>query len=238
MAGPTAPTVLIVDDEPALADGHAERLSDHSDVRTAYGGREALEALDPAVDVVLLDRRMPDLTGAEVIERIRRRRVDPQVVMLTGVEPAVDVVDMGFDEYLVKPVSRETLQETIERMRRRATYDEKLRQYFALASKRAALEARHAPDHLAGEHAYMRLRRRLTTLERELDEALAALPKMDGFLVATAHARPCSASSGDSRLEDPALDDGRLEDLALDDGRIEHRTSGPSAPRPGPGRPG
>lgn len=111
-----SPTVLFVDDEPAIADGHAARLSDDYEVRTAYGGEEAMETMDDEIDVVCLDRRMPGMSGGEVLEAIREEGYDCRVLMLTGVEPDRDVVEMGFDDYIVKPVGGEQLRETVERL--------------------------------------------------------------------------------------------------------------------------
>lgn len=180
----TTPTILIVDDEPALADGHAARLEEY-DVRTAYNGNEAFRELDPDVDVVLLDRRMPGLSGDQILERIRGWDIDCRVVMLTGVEPSVDIISMGFDEYLRKPVSREELHATIERMCRRSTYNSKLQEYFALASKRATLETEHSQSELREKAKYEHLCERLAAVEEELDEVLSSLPEKDGYLVAT-----------------------------------------------------
>lgn len=177
-------TILIVDDEPALADGHASQLADH-DVRTAYDGEAALEALSPEVDIVLLDRRMPGLSGDAVLERIRSAGYDCRVVMLTGVEPTVDIVEMGFDEYLQKPVSREELHETVRRVHQRSAYDAKLQEYFSLASKRATLETRNARDELEAEPKYEHLCERLESVQGKLDDLLSDLPEADGYLVAT-----------------------------------------------------
>ena len=178
------PTILIVDDQPALADGHASQLADH-DVRTAYDGEAALDALSPEVDIVLLDRRMPGLSGDAVLERIRSAGYDCRVVMLTGVEPTVDIVEMGFDDYLQKPVSRKELHETVERVHRRSTYDAKLQKYFSLASKRATLETRNARDELESEPEYERLCERLASVQRKLDDLVSDLPDADGYFVAT-----------------------------------------------------
>lgn len=184
MSNEPNPTILIVDDEPALADGHASQLDDH-DVRTAYDGAEALESLDPDVDIVLLDRRMPGLSGDEVLERIRTAGFDCRVIMLTGVEPSVDIVEMGFDEYLQKPVRGEELRETVERVHQRTEYDSKLREYFSLASKRATLETRHSSEDLEAEPKYEHLCERLRSVQQQLDDVLADLPEEDGYLVAT-----------------------------------------------------
>ncbi len=115
MAGEAA-RILFVDDEPALADGHAAQLTEDYDVETAYDGDEALAVVDDGVDVVFLDRRMPGRSGGEVLEEIRDRELDCRVVMLTGVEPDVDVVEMGYDEYVVKPIDEDVLRDTVDRM--------------------------------------------------------------------------------------------------------------------------
>ncbi len=191
------PTILIVDDEPALADGHAALLDDY-DVRTAYSGREGLETLDSDVDIVLLDRRMPGLSGEEVLDRIRNRGVNCRVIMLTGVEPSVDIVEMRFDEYLTKPVSREELRRTVDRIHRRAKYDAKLQEYFALASKRATLETQQPREELTRQPEYTFLCEQLDAIRRELDEVLKGLPDEDGYLVATTEPTELPAKGGTS----------------------------------------
>lgn len=110
------PTILFVDDESALADGYAATLRDEYDTRVAYGGRAGLDRLDETVDVVCLDRRMPGMAGEEILEAIRDAGYDCRVVMLTGVEPDVEVPDMAFDDYLVKPVANDDLRETVDRL--------------------------------------------------------------------------------------------------------------------------
>ncbi|MFB6105679.1 MAG: response regulator, partial [Halobacteriaceae archaeon] len=63
------PTVVVVDDEEGIAEAYSYWLSDEYDVRTAQSGAGALETIDEDVDVVLLDRRMPDRSGDEVLDR-------------------------------------------------------------------------------------------------------------------------------------------------------------------------
>jgi DNA-binding response OmpR family regulator len=196
MSDGTSLTVLIADDEPGLAVGHAARLSEH-DVRTAYDGSEALEKLSEGVDIALLDRRMPGLSGDEVLEHIRDRGIDCRVAMLTGVEPEVDIVSMGFDEYLTKPISREELRTAIDRMERRSTYDTKLQEFFSLASKRAALETEHSTDELADRPEFHQLCERLEAIRDQLDEALAELSEHDGYAVAAEPNDPHETRSED-----------------------------------------
>ena len=136
------PNVLIVDDDEDLADTYAVWLSEHCDVEAVYGGAEARRSIDSDVDIVLLDRRMPDIPGDAVLEDIRERDLDCQVAMLTAVEPDTDIIELPFDEYLVKPVTQSTLRETVDDLLLRAGFDEEAQEYFALESKTEALESR------------------------------------------------------------------------------------------------
>ena len=113
--GSDTATVLVVDDEEEVADVYALRLRNEYDTRVAYGGEDALETIDVDVDVVLLDRRMPDIPGDEVLEQIREKGYDCRIIMLTAVDPGLDIVEMPFDEYLVKPVEKDTLRNCVRR---------------------------------------------------------------------------------------------------------------------------
>lgn len=177
-------TVLIIDDEPAVAEGHAERLRDRYNCLVATDGRAGLDALDETVDVVLLDRRMPGLSGEEVLDHIRETEYDCRVAMLTGVEPEVDVVELGFDDYLTKPLTAERLRETVDSLVRRSQCDERLRRYYALASKVAVLEAEHDRSALATDPRYAELCEELSELRSAVDESLDELSDRDSYVVA------------------------------------------------------
>ena len=167
------PSVLIVEDEPDLANLYTAWLEGEYDVRTAYDGTEALDAIDDDVDVVLLDRRMPELSGDTVLETIRDRNLDCRVAMVTAVEPDFDIIGMGFDDYLVKPVSEEELHRVIDHLLLRSTYDEQLRTLFALASKKALLDAEKNDAELAASQEYAELEDRLAVLRTRVDETVA-----------------------------------------------------------------
>ena len=177
MTGRDRATVLAVDDEEAYVEAFARWLGGDYDVRTATTGEDAFQQLDGAVDVVLLDRRMPGLSGDEILSEIRARDITCQVAMVTAVEPGFDIVEMGFDDYVVKPVSMEDIVGLVESLLRRATFDEQFQECFALASKKAALEANRSPDELAGSEVYAQLNDQLRNAElqanRTLDELLA-----------------------------------------------------------------
>jgi len=166
------PTVLVVDDERGLADLYSIWLEDDYDVRTAYDGTDALDALDADVDVVLLDRQMPDISGDEVLSELRDRGIDCRVAMVTAVEPELDIVDLGFDDYLRKPVDRETLLETVERLLRRSTYDDTVTDFFAAARKQALLSESDDPTVTESEE-FADLEAELAELRGDLDAVVA-----------------------------------------------------------------
>jgi len=163
------PTVLIVDDERAIADAYAEGLSTEYDVRTAYSGATAIDRLDSTVDVLLLDRRMPEVPGDAVLEEIETREIDPRVVMVTAVEPDTDIIEMSFDEYLVKPVSTDRLLEVVERMLARQRQDEQLQRMLAVASKLATLETKLGYQQLEESREYQRLTEEFARLRKGVD---------------------------------------------------------------------
>ncbi|KAB1196505.1 MULTISPECIES: HalX domain-containing protein [Haloferax] len=175
------PLVLIVEDEPDLADLYATWLRDDYRVRVAYGGREALDELDDEVDVVLLDRRMPDLSGDEALTEIRNRGFDCRVAMVTAVEPDFDIIAMGFDDYLVKPVSREALTDTVSNLILRNAYDVGIQDLFSLASKKALLESEKDEATLEDNEEYQALTEKLSELRGELDDTLGQLDESKGL---------------------------------------------------------
>jgi DNA-binding response OmpR family regulator len=165
-------TVLVVDDEPDVADAYAAQLNSEFIVATAYGGQEALDKLDVSVDVVLLDRRMPGVSGDEVLEVIRERDLSIRVAMVTAVDPDFDIIEMPFDDYIIKPVSRDELFETIDRLLRAGTYEEQMRRYYALSAKHATLSANKPESELAGNEQFQQLEEEMESLRDSLDETV------------------------------------------------------------------
>lgn len=175
-------TVLAVDDEEAYLDAYREWLADVAELRTAIDGEDALDKLDRSIDVVLLDRRMPNLTGRAVLERIRNRGIDCRVAMVTAVEPDLEVIDMDFDDYLVKPISESEVRSLVDTLVARRSLDERVQECFSLASKKAALEGAMSESELEATGEYRDLVSSLSTAEAEASESLDRLID-DGAIV-------------------------------------------------------
>lgn len=115
--------ILLVDDEPEIRFVVARGLTaEGHDVIEAADGREAVDLLASAPDLVVLDVNMPELDGWEVLAEIRRRGNTP-VVMLTSEQDEghrIHGLDMGADDYLGKPFSVGELAARVRSVLRRA----------------------------------------------------------------------------------------------------------------------
>ena len=146
--------ILIIDDQVELVETYKGSLEDNYSVRVATDGPEGLAKFDADVDVVLLDRKMPGMSGEEVLTQLRASDVNCRVVMVTAVEPDLDLLSMNFDEYLVKPVSGTDLRNVVKRMLARNALEEHLQATFAVSTKLATIEEKLSADQLAQSQEY------------------------------------------------------------------------------------
>ncbi|MEN8200655.1 MAG: sigma-54 dependent transcriptional regulator [Thermodesulfobacteriota bacterium] len=108
--------ILLVDDEPDLLTGlkrsFAKRLPE-IEVLTAPGGNEALDILaQHEVALVLMDIMMGDMSGLEVLDRIRKNEPEQTVILMTGygtIELAVDAIRRGAWDFVTKPLELDSL---------------------------------------------------------------------------------------------------------------------------------
>jgi two-component system response regulator MprA len=120
--------VLVVDDEPAVRRALERALTlDNYDVELAADGQEALDALATApADAVVLDVMMPGVDGLEVARRMRRAGDRTPILMLTArdaIDDRVTGLDVGADDYLVKPFALRELQARLRALLRRSGED-------------------------------------------------------------------------------------------------------------------
>jgi len=169
------PSILIVDDEERVADTYHLRLRGAYDTTVAHGGQEALETVDETFDVVLLDRRMPGMSGDEVLEEIRSRGLDCRVVMLTAVDPEFEVAEMDVDDYVVKPVDKEQLRSVVERALTISEYNDQRQRLSSLKLKRNVLEVEMDDHELTDSPKYQQLIGEIEALDQEIEEMEDAL---------------------------------------------------------------
>jgi DNA-binding NtrC family response regulator len=113
--------ILIVDDDAALRGALADAIANLGhDFQAAANGSAALAAIEGGgVDAVLLDLRMPGLTGLEVLKRIRERPEPPSVAVLTAHATAANTIEamrLGAVDHLTKPISQAELKRVLAAM--------------------------------------------------------------------------------------------------------------------------
>jgi DNA-binding NtrC family response regulator len=111
--------VLLVDDELDFLDVMRERLANRGmEVSTSASAVEALAQLETEhFDAVILDLKMPGMDGLEALNRIKEKRPEIQVILLTGhatVEKGVEAIKAGALDFVEKPADMESLAEKIK----------------------------------------------------------------------------------------------------------------------------
>ena len=114
-----ADKILFVDDEPAVLDGYKRILQREFDISTAAGGEQALAAIreNGPYSVVISDMRMPGMSGAQFLARVRQTAPDTIRMLLTGhadLNAAMEAVNEGnIFRFLTKPCEKEVLGKAI-----------------------------------------------------------------------------------------------------------------------------
>lgn len=118
----TLPRLLYVEDEAEAAAIVVEMLSDEYLVDHARTGEEGLDrALGRRYDVMVVDRRLPGMSGAELLQAVRTAHLATPAIMLTAlgtVEDRVSGLDAGADDYLLKPFDFDELRARLRALRR------------------------------------------------------------------------------------------------------------------------
>ncbi len=107
MADPVRPTVLVVDDDPAVLESLESTLAElNCRVRTATDGASTLQAAGEDLDLLILDRMLPDADGVELLGRLRADGLTAPAIIITAhptVETAIDALGHQAVYYLAKP---------------------------------------------------------------------------------------------------------------------------------------
>ena len=112
-AGGEESTVVVVDDDAGILEVYEAFLTDHYEVLTATSCEGGLARIDDGVDAVLLDRRMPDMSGDELLSELRARGYEMPVAMVTGDRPDADLAELPFDDCLEKPIGGDELRSRV-----------------------------------------------------------------------------------------------------------------------------
>ena len=117
--------ILLVEDDPSLARGLAASLkaAGHTVDVAADGETALLAALDEPFGLITLDLGLPDISGIEVLRRLRREGIRTPILILTArdaIEDRVEGLDLGADDYLLTPFEPSELEARIRALLRRS----------------------------------------------------------------------------------------------------------------------
>jgi DNA-binding response OmpR family regulator len=122
---------------------------------------------------------MPDISGDDVLAEIRSRSGDFRVIMLTAVDPRMDILEMDFDDYLCKPVEKDDLVSAIDQQLQVQRYDKRLSEYLEAASKLALLEAELSAQEVDDNEQLQELSARAERLKSKMDETIEEFDDME-----------------------------------------------------------
>lgn len=222
-------TVLLVDDDEALVRAAARVLNSRGfDTTTASSAVQALVLLEAErFDVVVSDISMPDMTGVELLRRLRDTDLVVPVVLITG-EPAVstamEAVEYGAFRYLTKPVSNDDLVGTV---------DQAVRYHRMARMKARAAELLGTAVAGPGDRASLEV-----SFERAMDTLwIAYQPIVDARRKSVFGHEALLRSSEPSLPHPGAVIDAavRLEQLDVLGRAIRSRAAGPVSENPGSG---
>jgi DNA-binding NtrC family response regulator len=147
--------LLIVDDEAALRQAIAERLTDHGFiVEQAGSGEDAVQRLsDFAFDIILTDLRLPGIDGRQVLDAALERYPEIIAIVITGygtVKDAVEAIKQGASDFITKPFQFDALLHVLN------SAVEQRRLKSENAYLRSQLEERYRIDGLVGRSRVMR----------------------------------------------------------------------------------
>ncbi len=135
------PRILIIDDDQSLLESYTVLLEDEFQVSTAESGERGLELLrHEDVHLILLDVRLPDISGIEVLRRIKALDENVDVIMITAVKDvrvAVEAIKLGAYDYLEKPFE---IDEILALLRRTLEHQTLLREVLYLRDLRAEVD--------------------------------------------------------------------------------------------------
>ncbi|MEH6434876.1 putative bifunctional diguanylate cyclase/phosphodiesterase [Massilia sp. DD77] len=148
------PRLLLVDDEPRLLSSLHELLQGRGyRLVTASSGSEALAQLSrQRFDLVLLDLRLPDIGGHDIMDFINEKGIDAHVIVMSGevgIDAAIGALKRGAYDYLRKPYSREELLTTVSnalQQRRLASDNERMRHQLEASEKMYRYLVDSSPD--------------------------------------------------------------------------------------------
>jgi DNA-binding NtrC family response regulator len=113
--------ILICDDEMGVRESLNLILKDIYSLSFCNNGQECIELLGRGekFDLLLLDIKMPKISGLEILNKIKQKKPDLKIIMITGyrcAETAQEAINSGASDYIIKPFSSKDILKSVERI--------------------------------------------------------------------------------------------------------------------------
>jgi len=182
--------ILIVDDNETFLSQIKKYLTlKNFDVDVAYRGKDALRMLVKGYDAVLLDLKIPDISGIEIMKEARRKGIKTNFIVITGygeVESAVEAMKLGAVDYIQKPFDTGRLLEILNKIKSRKKYHpfvDFLRNYIGSDT----LLISENPEKIRNEYG-LDVEKNLRLSDKSIEEILSHVEKLvkkNGFIIHT-----------------------------------------------------
>ncbi len=164
--------LIVIDDEQTL-----QRLKNMLDeeyaVTTAGNVLQGLERAQQDVDLLLFEQQLPIGSISRALEKVRENYQGIYVVKILDQEPEMDTVWLDYDDFLVRPIERENIEQVIERAEELLCVEELLQEYLRLRARRGRLEEELTTgDEMFHEAELDELSTRINELEERLQGEL------------------------------------------------------------------
>jgi DNA-binding NtrC family response regulator len=164
-------TILVVDDEHGVRQSFDMVLSDDYEVLLAATGKEAIDVFNKnSIDLILLDIRLPDIDGLDLLVKLKEIDPNNEVIMVTAVreiQSAVRAIKAGAYEYIIKPFEVDEVLTTINR---------------ALEKRHLVKEVLYLRDELERHHPFEEMVSESENMKRVFD-LIATVSKSDGTVL-------------------------------------------------------
>ncbi len=147
--------VLIIEDESLIRWSLRQKFQDRAyEVSEAENGQQAMDALEGpgTFDLIMLDYKLPDVTGLDIMRRLRELDRDVVVIMITAysnIEDAVEAIKLGAYDYIAKPFQMDQLMLTVDKALETTKLRREVRQL------RGRLQHEFGFDRIIGQHPSM-----------------------------------------------------------------------------------
>jgi len=195
--------VLLVENDPDIAEQYSDWLRPDYEVRVARSGSAAVERLDEEIDVVVAGLEISEVSDGAIPAEIDDQGIDCRVAMVVGADSGPINIPTGFDEYLIEPLTRDELRATVEQLAERVTLNNELEEYASLVTRKAELEAEESVEEQRDDDEERDLEDQITSARRSVDDSLGDLSSDEEFIGSVRELdRPTAGTEAENDEED------------------------------------